>query len=158
MFVVGRKRFGSYPIRQPFASRLAGDVPQARTHFAFDTGDRLRVIGNLLGFSERLRLKPEVRANRFAGIEAVDVVTAEAAILLDELPAFVNLRCRRPEFGVLAQLNNRVVTLQTSRLTHSRRLHRVFPEMVVEPAILVLPLVSLMRFIGRVRHILKIGC
>ena len=101
----------------------------------------------------RLRHFVEVRGDSHVGADAlvgagvaVDLVAAVAAVLADQVVALDELRrggLGKPLGGL--EIDHLMMALQTARLLEPVREHRLNPVMVVEPPVLVMPLVPLNR-------------
>ena len=111
------------------------------------------VAGDRLGHLVVIRCQPHVGADPLAGTRpAVDLVAAVAAVLPDEVVALDELRRRRlgePLAGL--EVDDLMVTLQAARFLEPLGQHREDPVVVVEPPVLIVPLMPLFRRIGRVR-------
>ena len=130
----------------------------ARPHVAHPADERVshllqgRIGGQRLGGLVIRRLDPHVRADPLVGSRPpVDLVAAVAAVLADQVIALHELRRRRlRELLARLEVDHLVMALQAARLLEPLRQHREDPVVVVEPAVLVVPLV---RLLGRVRSV-----
>ena len=103
------------------------------------------------------RLDPHVGPDPlFRSGPTVDLVAAVAAVLPDQVIALDQLGGGR--FGKLLarfKIDDLVVALQAARLLEPRRQHRLDPVVVVEPAVLIVPLVGLLGRVWGVRRPLE---
>ena len=113
--------------------------------------------GEGLGHLVVVRLETHVGADSLLGSgPAVDLVASVAAVLPDEVIALDELwRWWLGELLARLEIDHLVVALQAARLLEPLRQHRLDPVVVVEPAMLIMPLVGLFGRVGRVRRPLE---
>ena len=109
--------------------------------------------GEGLGHLVVVGRQPHVRADPLVGPRpAVDLVTAIATVLADEVIALDELRCGRLGKPLARlEIDHLMVALQAARFLESLRQHRVDPVVVVEPAMFDVPFMPLLGRVGRVR-------
>ena len=126
----------------------------------FAKGFQPWIGGNRLGDLVEVRGDSHVGADALVGASvAVDLVAAVAAVLTDQVVALDELRrggLGKPLRGF--EIDHLMMALQAARLLEPVWEHRLDPVMVVEPPVLVMPLVSLNRRIGGVRGPLEARC
>ena len=132
-------------------------MTQRWTDLAEFPGHLQRILGDFCSFFCRRRLKSQIRTNDLIAVVSRNLVAAEAAIGLDQIMTFDNLRCRWPEFLVDTELNNVDVALDTRSFFKSLGKHRSFPEVIIKPLVILRPPFHLHRIIGSVRRIRHSG-
>ena len=118
------------PVGDPLGGCLVSNPLQARSDFSHRAWDEVRVRCELISLFGS-RLEAQIGTDSVLAVKPVDLVAAEAAVFLNELPAAVGLRSSRPEVGILAQFDDLVMTFQTRGIAKPLREHRIFPEVVV---------------------------
>ena len=129
-------------------------IDQACDQLLLGRGKRIVALfgEQLLGHGKVVWFQSQVRPNSLGRpIKAIDLVTAKAAELADQVIALDNLRCwRLRKLLTGSQLGHIVMALQAAGLNEPLRVHRVDPVVIIEPAIVAQPAGSLFWRVGRV--------
>ena len=147
-------------IPQPFPGFTTVGTPPHIAHPPLDGRTEILHPGVIADRSRHFMIvgcQPHVGPNALlrAG-PPVDLVAAIAAVLPDQVISLHELGRRRLGKPLARlEVDHLMMTLQTARLLEPLRQHRQDPMMIVEPTVVVMPLMGFLRRVGRVRSPLE---